>query len=313
MARNTLEAVFGALGAGLTGYGRDVARRREEEQVRLDRERQAERDRLADEVTVAGLLERGFGGEQEQRAQGQQRSRTALQMALQGATAGRGGMAPSMPMPTQVQQLAAQQARPQRTPVNVAGRQLSLLETALERAQRQRAEEMEEASLARDRRMADEMRLIGARGEEDRRTLAARTATTQREDMNERKRRAAAEFLQAAREGVIEQDPNDQYKQRKRALNVQERKQLREYTYAAYGLNPDGSPLAVQMDETQQTVSRAPTGVDATQYETLRAQRDAALQAVDSNPQIDDDTKRLRKANINARFASDVATLRVAR
>lgn len=172
MARNTLEAVFGALGAGLTGYGRDVARRREEEQARLDRERQAERDRLADEVTVAGLLERGFGGEQEQRAQGQQRSRTALQMALQGATAGRGGMAPSMPMPTQVQQLAAQQARPQRTPVNVAGRQLSLLETALERAQRQRAEGMEEASLARQQELADEarrdaqrMREIAAQGE----------------------------------------------------------------------------------------------------------------------------------------------------
>ena len=53
MARNTLEAVFGALGAGLTGYGRDVARRREEEQARLDRERQAERDRLA--MFEAGL------------------------------------------------------------------------------------------------------------------------------------------------------------------------------------------------------------------------------------------------------------------
>lgn len=53
MARNTLEAVFGALGAGLTGYGRDVARRREEEQARLDRERQADRDRLA--LFEAGL------------------------------------------------------------------------------------------------------------------------------------------------------------------------------------------------------------------------------------------------------------------
>lgn len=53
MARNTLEAVFGALGAGLTGYGRDAARRREEEQTRLDRERQAERDRLA--MFEAGL------------------------------------------------------------------------------------------------------------------------------------------------------------------------------------------------------------------------------------------------------------------
>ena len=53
MARNTLEAVFGALGAGLTGYGRDAARRREEEQARLDRERQADRDRLA--LFEAGL------------------------------------------------------------------------------------------------------------------------------------------------------------------------------------------------------------------------------------------------------------------
>lgn len=158
MARNTLEAVFGALGAGIRGYGRDTARRFGEEQARLDRERQMERDRLADEVTVAGLLERGFGGEREVQAQGSQRARTALQMALQGATAGRGGMVPSMPMPTQVQQMAAQQARPEREAVNIAGRSLSLLETPLERAQRQRAEGMEETSIARQQELADEER-----------------------------------------------------------------------------------------------------------------------------------------------------------
>lgn len=155
MARNTLEAVFGALGAGLTGYRQAQTRRFEEEQARLDRERQMERDRLADEVTVAGLLERGFGGEREVQAQGSQRARTALQMALQGATAGRGGMVPSMPMPTQVQQMAAQQARPEREAVNIAGRSLSLLETPLERAQRQRAEGMEETSIARQQELSD--------------------------------------------------------------------------------------------------------------------------------------------------------------
>lgn len=166
MARNTLEAVFGALGAGLTGYGRSQARRFEEEQTRLDRERQAERDRLADELAVAGLLERGFGGEREQRAQGQQRAQTALQMALQGATAGRGGIAPSMPMPTQVQQMAAQQARPQREAVNIAGRNLSLLETAFERAQRERAEGMEEAALERQIRRTEQEAERAFRAEE---------------------------------------------------------------------------------------------------------------------------------------------------
>lgn len=155
MARSTLEAVFGALGAGLQGYGRDRNVRFEQEQARLDRERQMQRDRLADELSVAGLLERGFGGQQEVRQQGAQRANTALQMALQGATAGLGGVAPTMPTPTQVQQIAAQQARPQREVVNVAGRQLSLLETALEKAQRERAQRLEEAGVARAQQVAD--------------------------------------------------------------------------------------------------------------------------------------------------------------
>lgn len=38
MARNTLEAVFGALGAGLRGYGQDVSRRREMEQAEIARQ-----------------------------------------------------------------------------------------------------------------------------------------------------------------------------------------------------------------------------------------------------------------------------------
>lgn len=155
MARNALEAVFGSLGAGLRGFGRDEARRYAEEQDRLDRERQSSRDRLADEVQVADLLSRGFGGPQEVQAQGRERAQTALQMALQGATAVRGGVAPSMPLPTQVQQIAAQQARPERTPVNIAGRQLSLLETPLERAQRERAQGMEQAGVERAQQLAD--------------------------------------------------------------------------------------------------------------------------------------------------------------
>lgn len=155
MARNALEAVFGALGAGVRGFGRDQQRRYTEEQDRLERENLLARQGVQDELSVASLLERGFGGPQEVRAQGQERARTALQMALQGVTAGRAGIAPSMPLPTQVQQMAAQQARPERTPVNVAGRELSLLETALERAQRQRAEGLETAGVERQQQLAD--------------------------------------------------------------------------------------------------------------------------------------------------------------
>lgn len=154
MARNALEAVFGSLGAGLRGYGQDRERRSEEEQTRLDREERARRQAMADEVQVADLLSRGFGGPREVQAQGRERAQTALQMALQGVTAGRGGMAPSMPTPTQVQQIAAQQARPERPTVNIAGRQLSLLETALERAQRERAEGSETNAAKRQQEMA---------------------------------------------------------------------------------------------------------------------------------------------------------------
>lgn len=280
MARNTLEAVFGALGAGLTGYGRDAARRREEEQTRLDRERQADRDRLA--MFEAGL-------EPSADVQGR---RQRLTQATQATQAMAGAPMPGM---SAVGPALAAATRAMGEDVD-RGRRITIGGTEYVQPFSRTAQGIEQRELqreaeARDRRMADEMKLIGARGAEDRRTLAARTATTQREDMNERKRRAAAEFLQAAREGVIEQDPNDQYKQRKRALNIQERKQLREDTYAAYGLNPDGSVLTAGEE----------AGNDMSREYDIAAELQRVIAAITASPVLSQEEKQRRIATANQR------------
>lgn len=299
MARNALEAVFGALGAGVRGYGRDAARRREDEQAEIERQ-----DELARALAERQL--RIFQSGLEESGPATQRAQNVGQF---------GQMAQ-----------AAQMATP--APMSVVGRALqnagSAMETDIQRGRRvniwgteyvqpysrtpQGIEERDsqrravDATAQRAQRLQDEQVLIQARGAEDRRNIRERSAITQTENLDERKRRAAAEFLQSAREGVTESDPSKPWMPPvKRPLTAQEREQLRESTYAAYGLNPDGSVLKVEAPRKEQEGNG---GMD-----TLRSNRDAAIAAVNAGPYTEAQ-KRASISAINLQYAQDAAALR---
>lgn len=132
MARNTLEAVFGALGSGLVGYGRDQKRRYDESQDAADREERRKRQELADALQAAEMMESGrWGSEAQLRERTGGAAKTAMAAALSGFNASRGG--PSRPVvPTDAVQAGgvARRGGMNAPQVSVGGQDLRMLQTA---------------------------------------------------------------------------------------------------------------------------------------------------------------------------------------
>lgn len=175
MARNTLEAVFGALGAGLTGYGRDAARRREEQQAEIARQ-----DELA--RTLAERQLRIFQSGLEEAAPATQRAQNVGQFG-QMAQAAQG----AMPAPMSAVGRALQSAGSGMQTDIQRGRRVAIggteyvqpfSRTAQGIEERELQRQAQQASIARQQELADEarrdaqrMREIAAQGENQLRAI----------------------------------------------------------------------------------------------------------------------------------------------
>ena len=155
MARNTLEAVFGALGAGLTGYGRDAARRREEQQAEIARQ-----DELA--RTLAERQLRIFQSGLEEAAPATQRAQNVGQFG-QMAQAAQG----AMPAPMSAVGRALQSAGSGMQTDIQRGRRVTIggteyvqpfSRTAQGIEERELQRQAQQASIARQQQLADEER-----------------------------------------------------------------------------------------------------------------------------------------------------------
>lgn len=137
MARNALEVALAALGGGLQGFGQQ----RMAEQEREDR---LQRQRMMEALEVAGMMERGWGTEEQAKAQQAPAARTALQLALS-------GVKPGAPMPdaADVAKLGQVARRANAPAVEVGGRSLRLLDTASDREEREVARRGQERAAER--------------------------------------------------------------------------------------------------------------------------------------------------------------------
>jgi hypothetical protein len=178
MARSTLEAVFGALGAGLQGYGADRRQRN------LDEERRR-REALGDSLTAADMLASGrFGTEAQVMASSGNAFRTAGQLAS-------GAMAPTgkrvLPSAEEMSNLGASSRRGAAPPVfEVGGQRLGLLRTAADEEREAANRQIQNRAVAEEReqgvRAAEletqfgrQKELIALEGRENRATAQART------------------------------------------------------------------------------------------------------------------------------------------
>jgi hypothetical protein len=156
MARNALEAVFGALGGGLVGYGKDKQNRYAQEQDAIDREERRKRTELADVLKAAEMMQSGsYGTDSQLQSRQQGAGRTAMQAAMFAATAGKGPPS-AAPMPTDVARAVPQLRRGMDAPsVSIGGQNLRMLETEPERALITRAARMEDDSFQRQQAQRD--------------------------------------------------------------------------------------------------------------------------------------------------------------
>jgi hypothetical protein len=243
MARNALEAVFGALGGGLVGYGKDKQNRYAQEQDAIDREERRKRTELADVLKAAEMVQSGsYGTESQLQARQQRAGLTAMQAALFAATAGKGPPS-AAPMPTDVARAVPQLRRGMDAPsVSIGGQNLRLLETETDRARIAAAQAGMDRAARRTEGRQDAVFESGLAIERDAAGVKARQSGDERADRNDRTRRAAAEYLQRSKGGRIlpgafgAQSTIQPY-------TPDELKELRTEIYAAYGLNPSGSDL----------------------------------------------------------------------
>lgn len=183
MARKTLEAVFGALGAGLTGYGREQA-------TRIEREEQQKRTQLADALTAANMLASGrFGTEAQLKQSGGQAFRTAGQLAA-GALPMGGGAPRVIPTADDLSNLGTAQRRgPAPAMFDVGGQRLGVMRTEADEGREAANRAMQSLALRNEterRTRAEESatgferqkELIALQGREARATARARVTTT---------------------------------------------------------------------------------------------------------------------------------------
>lgn len=211
MRRNTLEAVFGALGAGLTGYGRE---KREQQEMEERRRREA----MQESLTAANMLATGrFGTEAQLRESGGRAFQTAGQMAL-GALPG-GGARRVLPTAEDVSNLGAASRRGAAPPMfEVGGQRLGVMRTQADEERAQSALGMQQAAVKREQDVADfergqkaieqrdirlgqqRMREISASGEQQMRAVNARgtTRATQRPTESQEKSYLFSKRLEAA-------------------------------------------------------------------------------------------------------------------
>lgn len=150
MRRNTLEAVFGALGAGLTGYGRD---KREQEEMEERRRREA----MQESLTAANMLATGrFGTEAQLRESGGRAFQTAGQMAL-GDLPG-GGAKRVLPTAEDISNLGTASRRGAAPPMfDIGGQKLGVMRTAADEQREDALMKVQQAAMEREQRLADEM------------------------------------------------------------------------------------------------------------------------------------------------------------
>ena len=237
MARNALEAVFGALGGGLVGYGKDKQNRYAQEQDAIDREERRKRTELADVLKAAEMVQSGsYGTESQLQARQQRAGLTAMQAALFAATAGKGPPS-AAPMPTDVARAVPQLRRGMNAPsVSIGGQNLRLLETETDRARIAAAQAGMDRAARRTEGREDAVFESGLAIERDAAGVKARQSGDERADRIDRTRRAAAEYLQQSKGRPDEVG-------RVIAYTPDQLKELRRAVYGEYGLNPDGSDL----------------------------------------------------------------------
>lgn len=181
MARSTLEAVFGTLGAGLTGFGRERRQRTEDEERRR-------KEALQESLTAANMLASGrFGTEAQLQASGGQAFRTAGQLA-----AGAMPSAPRRVLPSadDLSNLGTAARRgPTPAMFDVGGQRLGVMRTeadevreSMNRQMQSRALQAETERTTRAQESETEFgrqkELIALQGREARATARARTAPT---------------------------------------------------------------------------------------------------------------------------------------
>jgi hypothetical protein len=179
MARNALEAVFGALGGGLVGYGKDKQNRYAQEQDAIDREERRKRTELADVLKAAEMVQSGsYGTESQLQARQQRAGLTAMQAALFAATAGKGPPS-AAPMPTDVARAVPQLRRGMDAPsVSIGGQNLRLLETETDRARIAAAQAGMDRAARRTEGREDAVFESGLRTKEQAAAEAERRTTT---------------------------------------------------------------------------------------------------------------------------------------
>lgn len=183
MARNTLEAVFGALGAGLTGYGRERQQRTEDEERR-------KREALQESLTAANMLASGrFGTEAQLQASGGQAFRTAGQLAA-GALPMGGAPRRVIPTADDLSNLGTASRRgPAPAMFEVGGQRLGVMRTAADEAREEANRQMQSRALQEEAERATraqesevefgrQKELIALQGREARATARARVAAT---------------------------------------------------------------------------------------------------------------------------------------
>lgn len=260
MARNALEAVFGALGSGLVGYGKDQQIRYGREQDALEREERRKRTELADALQAASMLESGrWGTEAQLQGRMGDAGKTAMQAALFAATAGKGPPS-AAPMPTDVARAVPQLRQGMDAPrVSVGGQDLRLLETESDRNQFERAGRMEDAALGRQQDRVDAKEDSERKFQQDRALTRIRTSADADADLRSRRQRADAEFRQAVRIGKMVPGKNSWDAPVRTPLSSAEVDALRESIYPKYGITVEGGLLPSGVEGPVATPAPAPT------------------------------------------------------
>jgi hypothetical protein len=237
MARNALEAVFGALGGGLVGYGKDKTARMDREEERLARELAARQTAERNRMSMLGM---GFDPEEEL----QQRETT-----LGAAGAGLGAIPMSGTMGPALD-AAARQMQSDRS----RGRSFTLGDERwaqpFSRTQEGREERATQAEQARDERLARQVReRDAARATEEKEITRIKTTAEANADLRLRRQRADALFRQLLRDKVTEPSPSGYGPGTKREYTTDERNALQEEIYGQQGLNIRGDELPVGASE----------------------------------------------------------------
>ena len=179
MARKALEAVFGALGSGLVGYGRDEKRRFDETQTEMDREERRKRQELTDSLTAAEMMESGrWGSEAQLRERQGGAARTVLSAAL-GAVPSAAGRTNAV-LPTDMATASGTLSRGQNAPkVSVGGQDLRMLQTAEDERRLAQAQSGMDRSARRMEGREDAAFESGLRTKEQAAAEAGRRTTTE--------------------------------------------------------------------------------------------------------------------------------------